>query len=87
MRLKDFDFDLPKELIAQYPSEARDASRLLAIDRRTGKCEHRVFSDLLSYLGRGDLVVLNDTKVLSCRLIGTRRTGGRARPCWGYRLW
>lgn len=77
MRLSDFDYSLPRELIAQYPLPRRDACRLLVVHRATGELEHRRFSDLGEYLARGDALVLNDTKVLACRLEGKRATGGR----------
>ena len=77
MRVADFDFDLPVDLIAQEPAGARDASRLLVLDRRTGAMSHRGFSDLPDELRSGDLLVLNDTKVLPARLRGSKPTGGR----------
>ena len=73
-----FDYDLPEELIAQYPAEERDGSRLLVLDRESGKVEHRGFFDLPEYLRRGDLVVFNDSRVLKARLIGEKEgTGAR----------
>jgi S-adenosylmethionine:tRNA ribosyltransferase-isomerase len=73
-----FDYDLPDELIAQSPSARRDAARLLVVHRRTGDLAHRTVADLPDLLSPGDLVVLNDTKVLPARLIGTREaTGGK----------
>lgn len=77
MKVADFDFDLPADLIAQEPAAARDASRLLVLDRRTGAMVHRGFSDLPDELRKGDLLVLNDTKVLPARLHATKSTGGR----------
>ncbi|MEK7865992.1 MAG: tRNA preQ1(34) S-adenosylmethionine ribosyltransferase-isomerase QueA [Planctomycetota bacterium] len=79
MLLSDFSFDLPPELIAQHPSDRRDGSRLLVLDRATGHREHRVFTDLPSLLRDGDLLVRNDTKVIPARVIARRRTGGRLR--------
>ncbi len=77
MRTDDFDYDLPTALIAQHPAEPRDSCRLLVYDRSTGRVEHRVFSDLVEYLGRGDVVVVNDTRVLPARLHGVKEeTGG-----------
>lgn len=76
--LSDFDFDLPESLIAQEPSEQRDGSRLLALDRMSGGIAHRIFSDLEQYLVPGDLLVLNDTKVFPCRLLAKKQGGGRA---------
>jgi S-adenosylmethionine:tRNA ribosyltransferase-isomerase len=73
-----FDYELPPQLIAQYPSERRDESRLMVIDRQRGEIVHRRFADLPDYLEPDDLLVLNDTRVLPARLIGTRqKTGGR----------
>jgi S-adenosylmethionine:tRNA ribosyltransferase-isomerase len=79
MRLEDFDFELPDELIAQTPLPERDASRLLALERRSGAVAHRRFRDLPLLLRQGDLLVLNDTRVIPARLIGRKvPTGGRA---------
>ena len=72
MKVEDFDYNLPEELIAQTPLEKRDSSRLLVLDRTTGKIEHKVFSDIINYLNEGDTLVLNDTKVLPARLIGIK---------------
>ncbi len=73
-----FDYDLPEHLIAQEPAARRDESRLLVVRRAAGALEHRVFRDLPQLLAPGDLLVLNDTKVIPARLIGRReRTGGR----------
>lgn len=77
MRLADFDYTLPPELIAQRPVSPRDASRLLVLDRTTGHIAHRVFRDIGDYLRPGDVLVVNDTRVLPARLRGRReRTGG-----------
>ena len=73
----DFDYDLPKHMIAQAPVEPRDASRLLVLHRDDGRIEHRVFRDLGEYLRRGDLLVLNQTRVIPARLHGHKPTGGR----------
>lgn len=72
MDVKDFYFDLPQELIAQDPLEDRASSRLLALDRSTGEVEHRKFRDILEYLNPGDCLVINDTKVIPARLIGSK---------------
>jgi S-adenosylmethionine:tRNA ribosyltransferase-isomerase len=74
----DFDYDLPTGLIAQSPLEPRDSCRLLVLDRLTGAIEHRVFTDIVSYLRRGDLLVVNETRVLPARLRGTKVEGGGA---------
>ena len=72
MKLSDFDYNLPEELIAQTPLEKRDESRLLVLDKETGNIEHKHFYDIMTYLDRGDTLVLNDTKVLPARLIGVK---------------
>src|SRR5437764_7357970 len=73
-----FDYTLPEHLIAQEPAARRDESRLLVVRRSTGELEHRVFRDLPELLAPGDLLVLNDTKVLPARVLGRREsTGGR----------
>jgi len=76
MKRTDFFYDLPEELIAQTPSEKRDASRLMVIDKNTGDIQHRHFYDLPEYLHPGDCLVLNDSRVLPARLFGARETGG-----------
>jgi S-adenosylmethionine:tRNA ribosyltransferase-isomerase len=77
LKLSDFDYELPKGLIAQYPLEKREEARLMVVKRESSEIEHRVFKDLAGYLKTGDLLVLNDTKVLACRLIGHKFTGGK----------
>jgi S-adenosylmethionine:tRNA ribosyltransferase-isomerase len=78
MRTSDFDYDLPPELIAQTPVEPRDSSRLLVLSRDTGQMEHRRFHEIADYLEEGDLLVLNDSRVIPARLHGRREgTGGR----------
>ena len=72
MLKKDFWFDLPKELIAQEPADPRDSARLMCLDRRTGQVEHRIFHDLPQLLQPGDLLVVNNSKVLPARLIGQK---------------
>jgi len=78
MKVTDFDYELPKELIAQHPMEPRDHSRLLVLDKKTGAVEHRHFYDLLEYLRPGDVLVFNDTRVIPARLYGTKDTGAKA---------
>lgn len=75
MDVTDFDYDLPKELIAQTPVEPRDSSRLLVMDKNTGELEHRHFYNLPEYLKPGDLLVFNDTRVIPARLHGFKTTG------------
>ncbi|MDD2502809.1 MAG: tRNA preQ1(34) S-adenosylmethionine ribosyltransferase-isomerase QueA [Clostridia bacterium] len=78
MKVSDFDYELPKELIAQTPLEKRDESRMLVYHKVTKKIEHRKFHDILDYLLPGDCMVINDTKVLPARLLGNREdTGGK----------
>ncbi len=76
-RLSDFDYNLPRELIAQYPSEKRDESRLLVLHRDTGRIEHRIFKDIAGYFKKGDTLILNNTKVVPARLFGKKETGGK----------
>ena len=76
MKTSDFLYDLPEELIAQTPIEPRNHSRLLVVDRADGAIEHRHFYDLPGYLKKGDLLVVNDTRVMPARLIGERASGG-----------
>ena len=76
MNVTDFNFELPPELIAQDPLEDRAASRLLVLDKKTGEIEHRHFRDILQYLKKGDCLVMNDSRVLPARLIGSRLSGG-----------
>ena len=76
LKTSDYYFDLPQELIAQDPLEDRAASRLLVMNRRTGEIEHRIFSDITEYLQPGDTLVLNDTKVIPARLLGTKEQTG-----------
>ncbi len=73
MNVSDFYFELPQELIAQDPLEDRSSSRLLVLDKETGKTEHKVFRDIISYLRPGDCLVINDTKVIPARLFGVKK--------------
>ena len=77
MKLVEFDYDLPEELIAQRPLDDRSASRLLWLHRRDGLIEHRSFRDVTTILQEGDLLVLNDTRVTARRLLGHRKSGGK----------
>ena len=72
MRTEDFDYKLPEELIAQHPADKRDFSRLMVVDRKTGKREDKHFYDIIDYLNEGDLLVMNDTRVIPARLFGHR---------------
>lgn len=72
MKTSDFDFELPTHLIAQTPLEQRDASRMLVLDKNSGYIEHRHFTDIIDYLNKDDVLVLNDTKVIPARLYGIK---------------
>ena len=76
MKLSDFDYELPEELIAQTPISKRDTSRLMILDKKTGEIVHKHFHDIIHELNKGDVLVLNDTKVIPARLIGTKEETG-----------
>ena len=76
MKTKDFWYDLPEELIAQTPLQRRDSSRLMVLDRKTGEVSHKHFYEIIDYLNPGDCLVMNDSRVLPARLLGSRPTGG-----------
>lgn len=75
-KLSQFNFNLPKELVAQYPAEERDLSRLMVVNRKTGKIEHKIFKDILSYFNDGDVMIFNNTKVFPARLFGQKEKTG-----------
>lgn len=75
-KLSQFDFDLPKELIAQYPSENRDESRMLVVNRAAGTIEHKIFKDVLNYFDDGDVMVFNNTKVFPARMYAQKEKTG-----------
>ena len=77
MKLSNFNYNLPKELIAKYPLKERDKCRLMVLDREERSIAHKTFEDIAGYLNKGDLLVLNDTKVILARLFGRRKTGGK----------
>jgi len=78
MKLSQFKFELPEKLIAEYPTENRDESRLLVLHKETGKVEHKIFKDILDYFDEGDVLILNNTKVFPARLYGKKeKTGAR----------
>ena len=86
MKTSDFNYELPQELIAQDPLEDRSSSRLMVLDKETGKVEHHVFKEIIDYLNPGDCLVINDTKVIPARLIGAKeetgkRPGRRSKSC------
>ncbi len=75
MKVSDFNYDLPEELIAQTPLEKRDESRLMVLDRKSQTIEHKTFKDIVDYLEPGDVLVRNNTKVIPARLYGKKETG------------
>ena len=78
MKLSNFNYDLPKELLAEYPSDQRDESKLMILNRDTQKIEHKLFKDIIDYFDDGDVFILNDTKVFPARLMGNKeKTGAR----------
>ena len=78
MKLSHFQFHLPEELLAEFPTENRDESRLMVVDRKTGTIEHKLFKDIIDYFDDGDVMVLNNTKVFPARLYGNKeKTGAR----------
>ncbi len=77
MKLEDFDYELPEELIAQYPAEKRDDSRLILLSRRLGEIRETRFSNFARYLQEGELLVVNETEVIPARIYGTKKTGAR----------
>ena len=76
MKLSQFKFDLPTNLIAQHPAENRDESRMMVVHRETGEIEHKQFKDILDYFDDGDVMVINDTKVFPARLYGNKEKTG-----------
>ena len=75
MKTNDFDYNLPKELIAQTPAEPRDSSRLMIVDRSLKKVEHKHFTDIVDYFQKGDVLVWNNSKVFKARLFGKLHSG------------
>jgi S-adenosylmethionine:tRNA ribosyltransferase-isomerase len=76
MKLSEFDFELPEELIANYPSENRDDARLMVIHRETGKIEHKLFKDVIDYFSEGDVMIMNNTRVFPARMYGNKEKTG-----------
>ena len=76
MKLSAFKFNLPKELLAEYPSKNRDESRLMVVDRKTGKIQHKVFKDIINYFDDGDVMLFNNTKVFPARMYGNKEKTG-----------
>lgn len=77
LKLSDYDYYLPEELIAQEPAEPRDSSRLMLVNRRTGEIDITIFREIKNYLKSGDVLVLNNTKVIPARLYGKKDTGAK----------
>ena len=75
MKLQDFNYELPEELIAQHPYDKRDEARLMVLNREKQTIENKVFKDIIDYLNPGDCLVINDTKVIPARLYGKKETG------------
>ena len=78
MKIADFDYSLPKELIAQYPARTREESRMMVLDKARQSYGHKKFTDIVSYLKKGDCLVLNNARVINARLVGKSETGGKA---------
>ena len=76
MKLSEFNFEFPQELIASHPAENRDEARLMVIHRKTGQIEHRQFKDIIEYFEEGDAMVINDSKVFPARLYGSKEKTG-----------
>ena len=72
MKTDDFDYYLPEELIAQVPILKRDSSKLMVVDKESGEISHKQFSDIIEYLNKDDVLVLNDSKVIPARIIGSK---------------
>ncbi len=81
MQTKDFYYHLPEELIAQTPAEPRDSSRMMVYDRKTGRAAHKIFRDITEYLRPADVLVLNQTRVIPARLLGTKKSGTASVEC------
>lgn len=77
MLVKDFDYNLPEDLIAQVPAKTREASRMLVLNKNAGDIEHKIFSDITNYFGEDDILILNNTKVIPARLLGQKDTGAK----------
>ena len=86
LKLSDFDYNLPPEMIAQHAAEPRDSSRMMVLRRGTGRVTHHGFRDLPGFLELGDLLVLNDTRVIPARLLGRRSSGGRIKVLLLHRI-
>ena len=83
----DFYYDLPEELIAQFPSEERDGCRLMLLDRESGEISHRIFRDIRDYLDPRDMLVVNSSKVIPARLYGKKETGANVELYFSSSTW
>lgn len=79
MKLSDFKYNLPKNLIPKYPVTPRDKSRLLVLNRETQEMENKVFTDVIDYMEKGDVMVVNETRVFQARLFGKKKNTGKNR--------
>ena len=77
MNISEFDYNLPEELIAQFPTQKRELSRMLVLDRQSDKIEHKHFYDIVDFLSEDDVLILNNTKVIPARLLGEKDTGAK----------
>ncbi|MGB9709981.1 MAG: tRNA preQ1(34) S-adenosylmethionine ribosyltransferase-isomerase QueA [Thermodesulfovibrio sp.] len=77
MKITELDYSLPVDLIAQYPLPERDKARLMVLHKQTGQIEHKIFSEIVEYFSRGDMLIINNTKVIPARVIGKKPTGGK----------
>ena len=75
MNISEFDYNLPEELIAQFPTQKRELSRMLVLDRQSDKIEHKHFYDIVDFLSEDDVLILNNTKVIPARLLGGKNKG------------
>ena len=77
MKLSDFHFDLPENLIARYPTEKRNSSRLMQLNGSSGEVSHKQFTDIVALIDQGDLLIFNNTRVIPARLLGQKESGGK----------
>ena len=86
MKLSQFNFELPEELLAEYPSEHRDESRLMVLNRKDQTIEHKQFKDLINYFDEGDVMMLNNTNVFPARMFGNKEKTGARRSIFITRI-
>ena len=82
MKLSHFNFNLPAELLAEFPTENRDESRLMVVNRKTKTIEHKLFKDVIDYFDDGDVMILNNTKVFPARMYGNKEKTGAISKCF-----